>query len=244
MTPNVRQPPQARAPAGPPKPQGPSIRSSAGGNGRATPAKPGRRGSRPPAKASPPKRITFVTGNAGKARELRELLAPRGIEVVQNARGYPEVQAETLAEVAEAGARHLLAEGLTPPFLLEDSGLFVAALRGFPGVYSRNALDTIGCAGLLRLMADVELESRGAAFRAHLLYVDATGGLHGFEGTCPGRIAERAAGTGGFGFDPVFQPRGEERTFAEMDAAEKSASSHRGKAVQAFLGFLDESTKA
>lgn len=196
-------------------------------------------------KAAPlPKRLTFVTGNAGKARELQGLLAPLGIEVVQDARGYPEVQAHTLAEVAEAGARHLLASGLAPPFLLEDSGLFVAALRGFPGVYSRHALDTIGCAGLLKLMADVELETRTAAFQAHLLYVDPGGGLHGFEGACPGRIAERAAGAGGFGFDPVFQPRGHDRTFAEMDAAEKATLSHRGQAVRAFLGFLDKSTKA
>ncbi|HJQ94051.1 MAG TPA: RdgB/HAM1 family non-canonical purine NTP pyrophosphatase [Candidatus Thermoplasmatota archaeon] len=191
-----------------------------------------------------PQRLTFVTGNAGKARELRGQMAPLGVEVVQDDRGYPEVQAASLAEVAEAGARHLLASGLRPPFLLEDSGLFVAALRGFPGVYSRHTLDTIGCAGLLKLLADVEQETRTAAFRAHLLYVDAAGAMHGFEGTCPGRISERAAGTGGFGFDPVFQPRGHDRTFAEMDAEEKAGLSHRGQAVRAFLGFLDESTKA
>lgn len=189
-------------------------------------------------------RITFVTGNAGKAAELARQLEPHGIAVDQDRRGYPEIQAETLAEVAEAGARHLLAAGLRPPFLLEDSGLFVAALRGFPGVYSRHALDTLGCAGLLKLMADVEAEMRSAAFRAHLLYVDADGRLHPFEGTCPGRIAERATGTGGFGFDPVFIPRGHDRTFAEMAPAEKQAVGHRGQAVQAFLGFLRKSTKA
>ncbi|MEA3136001.1 MAG: XTP/dITP diphosphohydrolase [Thermoplasmata archaeon] len=216
MTPNVRQPRQARAPA-----------SGKAGASRGL-----------------PRRITFVTGNAGKARELREQLAPLGIEVVQDARGYPEVQADTLAEVAEAGARHLLASGLKPPFLLEDSGLFVAALRGFPGVYSRHALDTIGCPGVLRLLQDVEAEMRTAAFQAHLLYVDGAGGLHGFDGTCPGRIAERAAGAGGFGFDPVFQPRGHDQTFAEMKPAEKARSSHRGMAVRAFLDFLDKSTKA
>jgi XTP/dITP diphosphohydrolase len=191
-----------------------------------------------------PPRVTFVTGNAGKADELARQLRPRGIAVDQDGRGYPEVQADTLAEVAEAGARHLLAAGLKPPFLLEDSGLFVAALRGFPGVYSRHALDTLGCAGLLKLMADVEAEMRTAAFRAHLLYVDADGGLHGFEGTCPGRIGERAAGSGGFGFDPIFIPRGHDRTFAEMDPAGKAAIGHRGQAVQAFLGFLEKSTKA
>lgn len=194
--------------------------------------------------AARPSRLTFVTGNAGKAAELRALLAPRGIEVVQDARGYPEVQADTLREVAEAGARHLLAAGLEPPFVLEDSGLFVAALRGWPGVYSRHALDTVGIPGLLKLLGDVELEMRSAAFQACLLYVDAAGGLHAFEGSCAGRIADRPAGAGGFGFDPVFVPRGHDRTFAAMEPAGKAALSHRGQAVRRFLEFLDETAKA
>ncbi len=191
-----------------------------------------------------PKRVTFVTGNAGKVRELTEQLAPFGIAVGQDKRGYPEIQADTLAEVAEAGAVHLLASGLKPPFLLEDSGLFVAALRGFPGVYSRHTLDTVGCAGVLRLLRDVEAEMRAAAFRSHLLYVDAAGRRHGFEGTCAGRIVEVAAGSGGFGFDPIFAPRGHDQTFAEMEPAEKAALGHRGQAVRAFLAFLEKSTKA
>src|SRR5690349_8681515 len=73
------------------------------------------------------RRLVFVTGNAGKVAELSAQLKPLGIAVIQDKRGYPEVQADTLREVAEAGARHLLAAGLVPPFVLEDSGLFVAA---------------------------------------------------------------------------------------------------------------------
>jgi XTP/dITP diphosphohydrolase len=191
-----------------------------------------------------PRSLAFVTGNAGKAKELAALLRPLGITVRQDKRGYAEVQAETLREVAQAGAQHLLAGGLAPPFLLEDSGLFVAALRGFPGVYSRHALDTIGVPGLLRLLQDVELESRGASFQACLLYVDPTGVPRAFEGSCPGRIAERAVGTNGFGFDPVFVPRGYDQTFAEMTEAQKSALSHRGQAARAFLDFLKKTAKA
>lgn len=189
--------------------------------------------------------LTFVTGNAGKVAELQALCKPLGITVVQDARGYPEVQADTLAEVCAAGADHLLAAGLKPPFVLEDSGLFVAALRGFPGVYSRHALDTIGCAGLLRLLRDTEHEVRTAAFQTHLLYVDADGRRHGFDGTCRGRIADQAAGTGGFGFDPVFVPDGEPsgRTFAQLPAARKNELSHRGHAVRAFLAHLAKSAK-
>jgi len=183
--------------------------------------------------------ITFVTGNAGKVRELQGLLAPHGYSVVQDSGGYPEVQADTLAEVAEAGARHLLGR-LRPPFLLEDSGLFVAELKGFPGVYSRHALDTIGCAGILALLRGAPAERRGAEFRTHLLFVDAGGAFRGFDGVCEGRIAEAAQGAGGFGFDPIFAPAGEERTFAEMDTAEKGRLSHRGKAVRAFLEHLSK----
>lgn len=185
-----------------------------------------------------PEQITFVTGNAGKVREMTEVLSPLGIAVVQDDRGYPETQADSLDAVAEAGAQALLADGLGAPFILEDAGLFVASLNGFPGVYSRYVLDTIGCQGLLRLMQDVELESRTAAFRAHLGYVDAAGAFQGFTGTVKGRIADRAAGDGGFGFDPVFIPAGHERTFAQMDDAEKTSMSHRGAAARAFAAYL------
>lgn len=189
-------------------------------------------------------RLTFVTGNAGKVAELAAQVAGLGYDVVQDKRGYPEIQADTLGEVCAAGAQHLLAAGLKPPFLLEDSGLFVSALKGFPGVYSRNALDTIGCAGILRLLRDTELELRSAAFRTHLLYVDASGTLHGFDGACKGRITERPAGGGGFGFDPIFAPDGGDgATFAEMDVAAKNQLSHRGQAVRAFLAYLAKSAK-
>lgn len=195
----------------------------------------------PAARPAPgPGRLTFVTGNAGKVAEMAALLAPMGFQVVADGRGYPEVQAGTLREVTAAGAQHLLASGLRPPFILEDSGLFVAALKGFPGVYTRHALETIGIGGLLRLLRDVELESRGAAFQADLAYVDAAGALHHFAGACRGRIAERAAGAGGFGFDPVFVPDGHTQTFAEMDAAEKGRLSHRGQTAMALARHLRE----
>lgn len=190
--------------------------------------------------------LAFVTGNAGKVAELSALVAPLGWSVAQDKRGYPELQADTLEEVCSAGADHLLASGLKPPFLLEDSGLFVAALRGFPGVYSRHALDTVGNAGLLKLLRDVELELRSATFQSCLMLVDAAGRKHAFHGACRGRIAERAAGANGFGFDPVFvpdAPGADGRTFAEMDAAAKNRLSHRGAAVRALAAYLAESAK-
>jgi len=188
------------------------------------------------------KRLTFVTGNKGKATELGALLAPHGFEVMQDPRGYPEIQADTLAEVTEAGADHLLANGLQPPFVLEDSGLFIDSLKGFPGAYSRHALDTIGCDGILRLMAEVPLAQRSARFEADLLLVEGRRRRH-FAGLCPGRIATEAAGAGGFGFDPIFAPAGRSHTFAEMPPAGKSRLSHRGQAARALLEWLSETAK-
>ncbi len=185
-----------------------------------------------------PESITFVTGNAGKVDEMRALLDPLGVAIIPDGRGYPEIQHDALEGVAEAAAGYLLATGVEPPFLLEDAGLFVSALQGFPGVYSRHALETIGNEGVLRLLQDVELESRGAAFRANLCYVDPDGVPHHFEGTCKGRIAERPGGDLGFGFDPIFIPDGEARTFAQLDPAEKNEISHRGAAGRAFAAWL------
>lgn len=187
-----------------------------------------------------PDTITFVTGNAGKIEELRALMDPLGVAVVQHKGGYPEIQHDELAGVTEAGAGYLAAMGVQPPFLLEDSGLFVAALKGFPGVYSKHALETIGMQGVLDLLRDVELESRSASFRADLCYVDGDGEPHHFEGTCKGRIAERAAGDGGFGFDPIFVPDGAARTFAELGTEAKNERSHRGMAVRAFADWLSK----
>lgn len=183
--------------------------------------------------------LKFITGNPGKVRELQALLEPKGITVIQDDSGYPEIQADSLEDVATAAVGYLMATGMEPPFVLEDAGLFIGALQGFPGVYSRHALDTIGCAGILRLMEGVELESRGATFQACLTHVDEDGNFTHHHGRCKGRIADRAAGEDGFGFDPIFIPEDDERTFAEMTDEEKGTLSHRGNAVRAFVDALD-----
>jgi len=191
---------------------------------------------------SKPRRLTFVTTNAGKVAELDALLRPHAIEVVQDARGYPEIQAATLEEVTEFGADQLTADGLVPPFILEDSGLFVDTLGGFPGVYSRHALDTLGVAGILRLLGEGHRD-RTAWFLTDLLLVEAPGRRHHFGGGCRGTIVQAPAGDEGFGFDPIFVPDGHSRTFAQMTRAQKSALSHRGQAVRSLLAHLIETAK-
>ncbi|MBI2077245.1 MAG: RdgB/HAM1 family non-canonical purine NTP pyrophosphatase [Euryarchaeota archaeon] len=182
-------------------------------------------------------RIRFVTTNPGKIEEARARLGPRGVDVRPHAARPTELQADTLEEVARHKAESV--RGRAPaPYFVEDAGLFVDALGGFPGVYSRHAFDTIGCRGILRLLAGVPARRRAARFRAVIAYADRGGRLHLFEGTVKGRITARPRGGNGFGFDPIFEPHGLDRTFAELGTAEKGQASHRGRALDALAKHL------
>jgi len=174
--------------------------------------------------------LRVVTHNEGKAREFAHALRDLPWSVVMEALEYQEVQADTLDEVAVASARWLLAEGkVTPPFVLEDAGLFVDGLSGFPGVYSAYVYRTVGCAGLLRLMEG--REDRSARFESRVALVLADGAVEVLPGTCRGTLTTEERGAGGFGFDPIFVPEGEVLTFAEMPLEEKDGMSHRGRAL-------------
>ncbi len=183
-------------------------------------------------------RLAFVTSNPGKVEEVRRYLAPLGIDVYQLRVEYPEIQADSLEEVAEYGVRWL-AERIDGPFFLDDSGLFIPALKGFPGVYSAYVYRTLGIEGILRLLAGVD--DRGAYFKSIIAYWD--GELHVFEGRVDGVITREPRGSGGFGFDPIFRPSGFDRTFAEMTTDEKNRISHRGRALQRFATWLEENLK-
>ncbi len=181
--------------------------------------------------------LAFVTSNPGKVKEAREYLSQLGVEVYQLSLSYPEIQADTLEEVAEYGARWL-AERIEVPFFLDDSGLFIPALSGFPGVYSAYVYRTIGIEGILKLMHGVS--DRRAYFKSVIAYWN--GEVHVFEGRVDGEIVE-PRGSGGFGFDPIFRPSDETKTFAEMTIAEKNRISHRGRALESFATWLEENLK-
>jgi len=175
-----------------------------------------------------------VTSNAGKYREVARALRAAGIPVRRVATTYPEIQAESLEAVLRAAADGL-DRRVQGDYLADDSGLFVDALRGFPGVFSAHAFHTLGCEGLLRLLRGVR--NRSARFECRFLI--AAGGKHRIVGgTCRGRIAPSLRGESGFGFDPIFIPEGASRTFAEMSTEEKNAVSHRGRAVREVIRSL------
>jgi len=129
--------------------------------------------------------------------------------------------------------------------LADDSGLEVDALGGAPGIHSARYHQTApshdGCAALLRAMAGFPAPARTARFRAVLVLVEPDGAEHAFEGVCEGSIAFDRCGSGGFGFDPVFVVAGDTRHLAELTPEEKHRVSHRGKATQQAIDFLQSS---
>jgi XTP/dITP diphosphohydrolase len=178
--------------------------------------------------------VLFATSNAGKLREARSILAPYGLEVESVDAKGTEIQADTTPEV-EASSAEAAAARLGKPVLVEDAGLFVDSLHGFPGVYSAYAFKTIGIPGLLALLEGTS--KRAAHFSSAVAYCEPSGEPRVFEGRAVGRIAQAPAGKNGFGFDPVFIAKGGRMTFAELTTEAKSRLSHRGEAMRKFAAW-------
>jgi XTP/dITP diphosphohydrolase len=183
------------------------------------------------------KTIYFITGNKGKLEEAKQKFSTVGINVVQKNLGYPEIQAETLEDVARFGVEHVQKK-FKQPFILEDAGLFIDALGGFPGVYSSYVFYTVGLKGILKLLEGMNETKRGALFRSVFAYSEPGEKTKLFIGECQGKLAFEERGTNGFGYDPIFSPNGETRTFAEMETEEKNSFSHRGKSLDKLIDFL------
>lgn len=183
------------------------------------------------------KTVYFITGNKGKLLEAKTKFSDLDIDIVQKDLGYPEMQADSLNEVARFGAEHVQKK-FNHPFILEDAGLFIDALDGFPGVYSAYVFYKIGCSGILRLLEGLDVDNRKAIFRSVYAYSEPGKKPILFMGECPGTISKKALGDHGFGYDPVFKPDGENRTFAQMDTEEKNRFSHRGKSLEKLSVFF------
>jgi XTP/dITP diphosphohydrolase len=183
------------------------------------------------------KKLYFVTSNKGKFKEVKQKLEPLGYAIVQKNINYPELQAASLEEVVKFGLNNIK---LKSSFIIEDSGLFIEALNGFPGVFSSFVFKTIGCQGILRLMRYEK--DRYAEFKS-AIGLKISNATKIFTGVCNGQISTSAKGQKGFGYDPIFVVEGETRTFAEMSAEEKNKYSHRGRAVQKLSYYLKSLNK-
>ena len=192
-------------------------------------------------------RWVLATSNRGKQREFAALLEPLGISLVRQSQLGIESIAETgLTFEANAllKARHAALKSALPA-LADDSGLEVDALAGRPGVWSaryagESATDEDNNALLLRELQGVPAQRRTARYRCVLVLVRDAGDARPViaHGSWEGRIAERAAGDGGFGYDPLFLPEGQSGSAAQLSPDAKHSISHRGKALAALVAQL------
>jgi len=194
-------------------------------------------------------RLVIATGNAGKLKELRELLPAPAFDVLPQSQ-FTSVSVEetglTFVENAILKARHA-AEVSKLPAIADDSGLEVDALDGAPGIYSaryagEGASDEDN---LLKLLAALEGKSpaeRTARYQCALVYMRSPRDPSPLicQASWEGRITSNRRGTGGFGYDPIFELAERPLTVAELPAAEKNLLSHRGKALRGLVAKLRE----
>jgi len=181
------------------------------------------------------RKIIFVTGNAHKIKEAGDILSLRGITVEQNNCGYPELQEDDLEKIAAYGAEWA-ANRLGSEVIVDDSGLFIRALGGFPGPYSAYVFDTLGNERILKLMKGET--DRKAVFRCVIGYCRPGEKARLFTGEVDGEISLVGMGEAGFGYDPIFVVDG--RTFGEMRDDEKNKLSHRSRALLKLAKWLNE----
>jgi XTP/dITP diphosphohydrolase len=142
-----------------------------------------------------------------------------------------EIRSDDVSMVALEAAKHAYAI-LKKPVVVDDTGLFIEALKGFPGAYPGYVLDTIGKQGVLRLMNGIE--NRNAKFVTAVGYMNESQSKI-FVGEMEGKMAETIMGEGGFGYDPIFIPTGLNVTYAQLGFTEKVNISHRTRAFTQFL---------
>lgn len=195
------------------------------------------------------RRIILSSGNAHKAQEIKSILKDLPFQVVtKNDLGYEDLDVvedgNTLRENAlkKAEELHKLTKGIV---IADDTGLYVDALNGEPGVYSaRYAGEDATYADnnnkLLNKLKDVPMEKRTAYFKTVIAIVLEDGRKMTVEGICRGHIEFQERGNRGFGYDPLFVPEGRDKTFAEMTEEEKNQISHRSNALKSLRIKLEE----
>ena len=174
----------------------------------------------------------FATSNIHKFNEARCVLAEYKIATCLLRIKALEIQDNNIENIAKASVLDIVNKyGL--PVMVEDTGLFIEALNGFPGPYSSYVYKTIGNQGILQLMRKVEMWD--AYFHSVVSFCMLNEKPKFFHGRVRGKISHKECGNLGFGFDPIFQPLGGEgKTFAEMTTKQKSKYSHRARAFRKF----------
>ncbi|MGS0763930.1 XTP/dITP diphosphatase [Syntrophomonas curvata] len=197
------------------------------------------------------KKLLLASRNRHKMKELQQMLRGLDIEILSldDIRDMPVVEEDGDTFMANASKKARLTAIYTGYVsLADDSGLVVDALGGQPGVYSarfagEEADDLKNNQKLLQMMSRLEGNKRRARFVCVIAISDLEGNIYTVEGKCEGQIGYEGRGAGGFGYDPLFIPKGYTRTFAELSSAEKNKISHRGQALvkaRVLLEQMDE----
>ena len=183
------------------------------------------------------KPVWFMTENQDKFREARSILDSQGIQIRQLKRAKVEIQDSSLDKIARNAIKTASIDrpGL---LLVEDSGLFIDALRGFPGPFSSYVYDTIGLEGVLGLL---EGRKRSAYFQTSIAVGSASLQPRTFTGTVTGSISRKIVGSAGFGYDPIFIPEGFTETFGQTSQEFKNNHSHRARAFLKFAKWYKRS---
>ncbi len=179
------------------------------------------------------KHIHCMSSNPHKLTEFNRILEPFGYNVIQSQNKKIEIQAEKLEEIVLYSLNQVLEDNC----FVEDAGLFIKVLKGFPGPFSSFVNQTLGCDGLLKILKGNE--NRCASFISCIAFRNKFGEVELFRGEIEGEIALVKKGSGGFGFDPIFVPKGMNMTFSEMISSEKDKLSHRGRSTRALGTYLE-----
>ena len=179
--------------------------------------------------------LYFVSSNTHKFEEAQRILSNVGVDISLFKTTLEEIQSDSLSKIAERKAIDAYTK-VQKPVIIEDDGLFIDSLGGFPGPYSSYAYDTIGNKGIIQLLQNSE--HRDAKFVAIIAYYNGINEVKLFESSIPGKISKEIE-KGGWGYDPIFIPDGESKTYANV--SDKDKFSHRAAALTKFSNwFLDK----
>jgi len=174
--------------------------------------------------------VLFVSSNKNKFNEAKNILSKNGINLGFFKSSLREIQAESIKEIAALKVDEAYRQ-CNKPVIVEDAGLFVESLNGFPGPFSSYVFKTIGNSGILRLVKT----NRKAIFQSVVAYCDNKYGVVLFDAKVEGKISKNSKGKG-WGYDPIFTPNGQNKTFAML--SNKNEISHRYKALKKFSNWF------
>ena len=176
--------------------------------------------------------VFFASSNEHKFEEAQRILSTLGVNIKLFKTTLEEIQSNSLHEIAKRKAIDAYSKK-QKPVIIEDDGLFINSLDGFPGPYSSYAYDTIGNTGIIQLLENTEL--RDAKFVAIIAYCNGIDEVKLFESSIPGKISKEIE-KGGWGYDPIFIPDGESKTFANV--SDKDKFSHRSASLKKFSDWF------